>query len=595
MSNEVGRQPLQIVEIEALRCALDYGVSPCTAVLGTTGTRKCYNTLKTCQDVPNYDESSTIKWRFYKPTLNTPPDLFDATGGDIATNAIPSLISVSTAPTQINIAGANSDVNPFGLRASLTVELKDHPWDDRIEDKYLDERSFDPTGTFWTKWLARNPFYQNWVIKVYDGYVGQALADMTSRLYLIERINQPSSDRVSIKAKDPLRLSDEKRAQFPKVTELKLVSGVDASQTAGIIIDGNGTDLTTAYGNTVEDYIRVDDEIISYTGISSVSSGWELNGVVRATLGTVADTHDAGEQMQRVGRYENLESWKIADDLLRNHTPVPNVYLNITAWNTEGDVWLSDSIVSGTVAEPEPVTRLVGELGRDNSFFIWWDERDQEIRMKAIRPLEFSETATELDDNLNIIADTQEIEVRTDDRISAVFLFYDVKDPTLGLEEPDNFRRVRGQIDGEAEAKFGDIVTKRVFSRWIQTETQAFDYVFKTLFAFENPPEILKIRLDAKDRSLWTSDVALINTRIKVDDTGAPLDSLFQVITSEEDDPGHSVVYELQTFGFDGNFSFYMADDAPDYANATVEQLTSGAWYTDENGKINGEEGYLYP
>ena len=53
----IGRKPIQIVEIDMPRCTRTYGSLPCTAVLGTTGTKKCYNTKKTCQSVATYADA----------------------------------------------------------------------------------------------------------------------------------------------------------------------------------------------------------------------------------------------------------------------------------------------------------------------------------------------------------------------------------------------------------------------------------------------------------------------------------------------------------------------------------------------------------
>lgn len=49
-----GRERLQIVEIDVDYCPLTYGTTPCGAVLGTDGVRKCYNTYATCQNVTNF-------------------------------------------------------------------------------------------------------------------------------------------------------------------------------------------------------------------------------------------------------------------------------------------------------------------------------------------------------------------------------------------------------------------------------------------------------------------------------------------------------------------------------------------------------------
>lgn len=53
----LNRELTQIVEMDIDRCLLTYGSSPCTAVLGTSGVRKCYNTFTTCQDKPNFTPS----------------------------------------------------------------------------------------------------------------------------------------------------------------------------------------------------------------------------------------------------------------------------------------------------------------------------------------------------------------------------------------------------------------------------------------------------------------------------------------------------------------------------------------------------------
>ena len=48
------KDPVQIVEIDLDFCSLNYGESACTAVLGTTGVRKCYNSWNTCQSKNNF-------------------------------------------------------------------------------------------------------------------------------------------------------------------------------------------------------------------------------------------------------------------------------------------------------------------------------------------------------------------------------------------------------------------------------------------------------------------------------------------------------------------------------------------------------------
>ena len=55
---------LRYAELVIKPCSLDYGVAPCTAEVGTTGSYKCYNSPRTCQDAANFDEGGeqVLRW-----------------------------------------------------------------------------------------------------------------------------------------------------------------------------------------------------------------------------------------------------------------------------------------------------------------------------------------------------------------------------------------------------------------------------------------------------------------------------------------------------------------------------------------------------
>ncbi len=132
---KVGRQPVTVVELDLDFCTRTNGVAPCTAAVGITGTQKCFNTRKTCQDPNNY-ASSAKTYRF--STLPLPLEF----------QSIPSLRSVSIAPLRLDPGKG------LGIRASVTVAITDHPFTDTFGlDKYLSERSYNPflRGTYWGK------------------------------------------------------------------------------------------------------------------------------------------------------------------------------------------------------------------------------------------------------------------------------------------------------------------------------------------------------------------------------------------------------------------------------------------------------------
>ena len=122
------RDPVTIVEIDRDICSLSFGVAPCNA----TGT-KCYNTWKTCKAPLAYAET-TQTLRFVKPRADLP----------LSWDAIPSVQSTSTAPTELNVGDVDASSGPLGKRAQATVTFQDHPTSDLKLDPYVSERAGNP-------------------------------------------------------------------------------------------------------------------------------------------------------------------------------------------------------------------------------------------------------------------------------------------------------------------------------------------------------------------------------------------------------------------------------------------------------------------
>lgn len=581
-----GREPLQIVEIEQPFCSLTYGTAPCTAAIGVTGSRKCFNTSKTCQDTENYDPEP-LPLRFCHPYGPKPPVF-----------CVPSLQKVSTAPTQINVVGGTRSKGPLGVRAQLSVTFKDHPYSDRIVDKYRTERDYIATdrGTYWGKWLSRNPYYSNYLIHVYDGYAGQELAEMQKRTYLVDSASGPDSNQnFNLKAKDVLKLADDDTAQAP------------AASTGGLIIDYSDTVTITTLritGAIAAEYpapgkVRVNDEIMSYTGASTIS-GTEINltGITRATDGSEQDSHDSGDRVQLCLEYVEIRPDALVNDLLTNYGSVPAAFIPLADWQAEASVWLEQFRLSTLITEPTGVDKLLGEITEQALFYIWWDERAQEIKLRALRPA-FNDTVTSLNDTANILAGTFEITERPKERISQVWLFFGQRNPTEKLDDEQNYRRVRVRLDAEAESdiQYGEQRIKKIYSRWIQTDAVAIQATVRLLARFRDTPQYIAFRVDAKDRALWTGDLADVLTDYVTDDTGAPLAKRWQVTSAEEVQSGEIVEYQLQyyEFGAGDRAAIWMPADAPLFSEVTFEERQQGGWWSEDDGKMpDGSSGYLY-
>jgi hypothetical protein len=579
-----GREPFIAVQIDQDFCTRTYGVAPCTAA---TPGNKCFNTLATCQDTANYEKGErTIS--FCKPASNIPKDQ----------TYIPSVASVSTAPTKINPTNQDRNSSPLGQRAAATIVFDDHPHSDFQVDPYLADRNYDPLerGTFWSKWIARNPYYQNRPLRIYEGFVGDDLVYSQTRSYFIDSIQGPDSNgRVQIVAKDPLKLADRQKAQVP------------APSTGVLRIAINTTDTTIDIQSSVlADYpapgiVRIDDELITYTTSANVtisgSTYVRLTGVTRATNGSIADDHDAGTLVQICTEYDDEPIWDVVYDLLTTYAGIDASFIPYTDWQTEGSVWLAQFNVSAILSQPKGVGEILGEILQQVLLYIWWDERDQEIKLRAIRPL--IGTAPTFTDNANIIENTVSLTTDPKNRVSQIWVYWDQNNKAEDVEKESNYKklRIRADLDAESAEKYGESRVRKIYARWIQNDAQAINLSARLLGAsFENP-KILKLRVDAKDRAVWTADVVDILHRNIVDFTGSPTLERYQVLSVEEVLPGEVVQYEMQRFIFKGTrFGFYMASDAPTFAAATQEQKDgNAAWYSDADGLMSdGSSGWEY-
>jgi hypothetical protein len=587
-----GREPVTVVELYQKRCSLTFGSAPCTA----TGTPKCYQTWLTCRDRTNIDTDGSITWRFTKPRARIMP-IYEETGAHIKTNPIPVLESDSTTSSSINVGAQREGQSPLGTKSSVTVTLSETLWDDHVGDPYLTDRGDLRTRFFWALFRARNAFYTDMMIYVYEGYEGQALGDMQRRDYILDSIKGPGGGRgVTLTGKDPLRLTELKEAQFPRATDIRLQLAIDASTTA-IRVACSEADLSADFGNTGSTrYITMGREIISYTGWSLVSTGiYDLTGVSREALETTAATQAVNAVLQRCGRYQRFRQWEVAADLIDNHTRIPVGYRDATAWSDEGNEYLVTGFTDLTVPAPRSVEKLLGDMCQHGSFSIWWDERERTIPLLANRPPQTP--PREITDDLNIIEGSAELEDDVEAQITRVAVYYAPRNP-FDLDKPENYRTLRLSIDGfvEAPAAANTVRTLTVYAYSVTRDANAFRLATRLLLRYRLIQKYLKLELDAKDRSIKIGDVLAVTTAAFVETEGGMLSTRWQVIRAEEHRPGDALRVELQSFFFIGRFGFIMPSTATDdYASATDDEKATGLYIADETTQAmpGGDDPYL--
>jgi hypothetical protein len=530
-----GKTPVTFVEIDQPFCTREWGdafFSPtgqCNAVLGSSDVRKCYQTMFTCP-VPTKYNPATLTLRFARQ---------DQVGLRAYGYCLPYIKSIRTAPQQINLGGMDDESNPLGTRESVTITMVDSLHSDLLVDKYRLERitgaassaspadAYNPytRGTFWGKWIKRNPYYSNYKLRIREGYLGDDISTFRVRTYLIYSIKADDNGSVSIVAKDIFTQLEDDKAVAPKASQGELHAAI-TSASASFTLDPAGIGSTYLAAG----YVCIGDEAIQYT-----RSGDTFTAVARGALNTVAASHNAEDLVQQVLTYTSMRVQDIVFDLLCAYTALGNAgsptgspYIDKTIWDDAASNASFNLLYTAKIAKPTPVKTLIAELAEQVGFSLWPRLTDEKIQFKPYRA---NASALTVNDQEHLIEGSFKKEIKNDKRVSQVWVYYGQRDPTKAIDEETNFfsRFVDPDLVAEDTNHYGTAKIRKVFSRWIpQNGRTAATRVSDRLSSeFVDPPTTTEFVVHSRyASSLELADFLTMNTKYLPDVTGA--DGVYQ-------------------------------------------------------------------
>lgn len=537
----VGRIPVVFVELDMDVCTRTYGSSPCTAAVGVTGTAKCYNTYATCQDTANYNKGVKT-YRFSEPSAALPVGL----------QAIPLLRSVSFAPQQITPGKG------LGVRGSVSIQLDDAPWTDVDIDSYVSDRATPAAGTFWGRFRARNPYYEGRPLRILSGYITSPFTwdACQTRAYIIDSLSAVlKGDKAQITGKDILKLADDKKALFPRPSTGTLDAAItDSATTLTAAPSGIGAAEYPASGK-----IAISGEIMTFTRSGDTFT------VTRAQDNTIAEAHDADDTIQLVGEFSSAEIQDVIYDLLTDYAGIDTAYIDKTAWDTERDTYLT-GVWNLTQPEPVGVNTLLAELTEQGNCRIWWDEIEQQIRFRAIRPLDAALPV--YSDDEHFLSGSVDLKDDPKQRISSVLIYFGRRSPAEKLDDLKNYAVRYLQVDPDAAGanQYGSAVIKRINSRWFLSTSlgRVQDLADALLMTFRDPPRILSFAMDPR-HDLRVGDIFRAQTRYLQAADGSNNPLAFEVIEAQEERAGHVIRYRAQSMPADiplvGEYSIVFSTD----------------------------------
>jgi hypothetical protein len=569
MMSNLGREPLTIVEIDYPRCIRTYGEGVCTASLGLTTPNKCFNTKKTCQVRAALSETpQTLRFAYNQSGLPKGLTVF------------PALTGVSTRPAEINISGIDPRTTALGKRARVTISLLDFTYHDTLTDPYRADRVSgvgqfgglgylpEDRGTFFGKLVARNPYYVGLPLRVKYGYVGDDIATMRTASYVISEWAGPDAQgKVSIVAKDILDLADNTKAIAPKASRGKLTAAIGLGLLNFTISPATVGDEYDAAGR-----INIEREVMAYT-----RSGDVFTITARGIDGSEASTHSINDTVQQCLRYEIQRPCDVIYNLLTVYANVNPAFIDLPTWQAENDRWLSSVKLTATITKPDGVSQLIGEITQ-HGFFIWWDELAQQLRFRANRPLEPNDVPFEVTDAANLITGKTDITMGEELRISALYFWHGVIDPTEGGTQSRNYKKLA--IATVDENPYNQEAIKTIYSRWfgeVGDEAAAGSIAKRLLNRYTNTPKIISGVLDVKDReAIKLGGVINVTTYLLQDATGSALPEQLQVNYVEEKD--NRLSFRAETYTFNSRYGLITETSRPDYAGSNAAQKRAGTY-----------------
>jgi len=476
--------------------------------------------------------------------------------------------------------------------------------DDLYTDPYVLTRTYNPElqGSFFGKLKARSPYYKGRIMKVRTGYINSPFSwsDFEDRLYVIDSINVDQRGRVTITGKDLLKLADRAKAVAPAVSTGTLSAGITDVATTLALQAGEGADYDSS------GYVRIGDEVIQYTGVSTDT----LTGLTRGSHGSESIAHDADDTVQQCLSYAAVNVVDIIDELLKTYAGIDESYIPYDAglavptgtddeWDVEQDSWLSGNDLTHIITEPTGVDVLLKQICSQNLIYMWFDEKDQEVKLRAIAPELKNATPVTLTDATHIIENSVSTKDNDKDRISQLWVYYDQVNVTGDLDKAENYQKLKIQIDTDSENAnaYADKAIKKIYANWLGSGNSGLIITLagRLLSRYAGTPKITTFKIDMKDADFWTGAIAYLDTSAFQGSDGANLSQKMQVLKASEDHDKQIATLEAESWEFEVlRYGFIAPNTMGDYtAESAANQNDYGFISQNDGTYTNGDNAHL--
>ena len=542
--------------------------STCTA----TGSIKCYKTISTCQDTPNF---RPVDGKDYKFSLSKKPQPFP---GEVFR---PLLLKEPTyRATEIDPAKS------LTKNARITYDFLNPDSDDIGIDPHVTERSTYPgnVGPYWDLLFARNIHYEGRKVVDKSGFQGLAENEYISRRYMIDQVKFNKDGTLRMVCKDLMKNAD--KVDVPLATD-GLTTGVTTAG-AGTIVMTDGTDMTQY---DTAGYLFAGEEgtnIIQYTGKSGqtfTTCTWQKFGTSQADI-------DDETQVQQCFVEIATDVTDIMITILEDHVGFDSGDINSAEFASEQLQWLPAYQFTICWTKPVKASERLRSLNEQSSSNTWWDEETEKVRFKVFAPEPPGSSYTALTEAKNIKSIVSDYNEKS--RVSRVIVYYNLIDNTLDINEPVSYSGGAGDISATSEGTdyYGTKAIKEIFAYGANSAIAA-SIASRYKRRFVDPPKKFKITVERKDADIDTAEIIALTHRRNINVDGTQKSgALFQVLKRQQKTEGSMEITVMDT-RWTLRYGYMSPAGFPDYDSATDAQRQYG-YMGNANNLVgsNGVDGY---
>lgn len=294
-------------------------------------------------------------------------------------------------------------------------------------------------------------------------------------------------------------------------------------------------DVDSVTGLAASGYIQIDEEIIYYASISSLT----LRGLTRGHFNTNSETtHESGTQIYSIAAPATGNPFQMLQDLLTLGN-IASGYI-ASAFSTLEAAWTGINFSFLPYSKKKKLSDIYFNAVRSLDCISWVGE-DGKITIKALTN---TTVAGNLNDTENIISGSLSRDLNEESRYTRWLMHWNRFDGTKDIDDKESYNDLRILVDADAESVnlYNDMVEDIFFSAFISdtgnTAGDASDYVdalqalWKT--RTKQAQEVVSLAVELKDSGYVVGDIVTLTTTRLQDINGNGYSAVKFLITKKE-------------------------------------------------------------